>query len=275
LNSVANCTFNSNSNIDIVAGSSTTSLNLALSNNVIQIGGGNGIEFQGQVTGATVSGNSITGDLTSQSGIFHGFFSYLSPPPRIGHTMIFDTVRKRAVVFGGSNYNGKLNDVWALPLQGTLRWTRLSPCEVTPTERSGHVAVYDRLRDRMVVAWGGNCTWPTTDAWALTWGAVTGVAEPENLEQGLVLRPASPNPFQVGSHIAFDVVRPVAVQLLVYGVSGRRVRGLLDRVVEPGRHTVFWDGRDDIGQAVGPGVYFCTLTGSGQREVGRGIKLGK
>jgi len=54
-----------------------------------------------------------------------------------------------------------------------------------------------------------------------------------------------------------------AVTLSVRDCLGRQVRRLLGATQDRGPHTVIWDGRDDQGQAVLSGVYFCRLEAAG------------
>jgi hypothetical protein len=37
------------------------------------------------------------------------------------------------------------------------------------------------------------------------------------------------------------------------------VTTLVDGVSEPGRHVAVWNGTNDQGEAVGSGVYFCSM----------------
>jgi hypothetical protein len=69
----------------------------------------------------------------------------------------------------------------------------------------------------------------------------------------------TPNPSTPKTSIAYNVLHESQVSIVVYDVSGRRVATLVDGVVEPGRHYVTWDGRNDSGESVGSGVYFCTM----------------
>jgi hypothetical protein len=90
------------------------------------------------------------------------------PSARYGHSAIYDPVRDRMVMFGGSyEYLGThhLNDVWILSLAGTPAWTELIPTGTPPSERDNHSAIYDPVRDRMVV-YGG--IWSSNDVWALS-----------------------------------------------------------------------------------------------------------
>jgi hypothetical protein len=56
----------------------------------------------------------------------------------------------------------------------------------------------------------------------------------------------------------------------IVDVRGRHVAGLLDgEVVEPGTHSIAWDGRDDQGRRVASGVYFVLLEAQGDWNVRR------
>ena len=92
---------------------------------------------------------------------------------RYFHSAIYDPVRDRMVVFGGYNdYSGFLSEVWALSLAGTPAWTQLTPTGTPPSGRYGHSAIYDPVRDCMVVFGGygpaGEGEGPLNDAWALS-----------------------------------------------------------------------------------------------------------
>jgi hypothetical protein len=67
---------------------------------------------------------------------------------------------------------------------------------------------------------------------------------------------ASPNPFSRSAAIAFDLARAGRVQLDIYSVDGRRVRGLVDGMRDAGQYTLVWDGRDGDGHQVAAGLYY-------------------
>jgi hypothetical protein len=71
-----------------------------------------------------------------------------------------------------------------------------------------------------------------------------------------------PNPFNPTTTLVFYVPEgPAAkVTLEIFDVTGARVRVLASESLPPGRHTQRWDGRDDRGNGVGSGVYFCRLS---------------
>jgi hypothetical protein len=77
-----------------------------------------------------------------------------------------------------------------------------------------------------------------------------------------------PNPFNPSTTISFDIPEFAGttqhVNLTVYDIRGRRVKILIDSVLEPGRHTIHWDGRDNRGQSISSGIYLYTLNAGGE-----------
>jgi hypothetical protein len=69
-----------------------------------------------------------------------------------------------------------------------------------------------------------------------------------------------PNPFCRSTTIAYTVEREAAIEIAVFNVQGRKVRTLVSGQAFPGRHTITFDGTDDRGHRVSPGVYFYRLT---------------
>ena len=74
--------------------------------------------------------------------------------PRLGHTMVFDPVRKRIVMHGGSNRNESLDDTWEW--DGT-RWSPIA-VDATPGGRVNHGAEFDAARGH-IITFGGGATW--------------------------------------------------------------------------------------------------------------------
>src|ERR1041385_9115649 len=87
------------------------------------------------------------------------------PSGRLYATAIYDPVRDRMLVFAGEDDQGFRNDVWELPLNATLAWSQLSPSGTPPLARAYTSAIYDPVRDRMVV-FGGYDGSIDNDAWA-------------------------------------------------------------------------------------------------------------
>jgi hypothetical protein len=71
---------------------------------------------------------------------------------------------------------------------------------------------------------------------------------------------ARPNPFNPRTSLEFELPAAAVVDLVVFDVSGRRVRQLLHGHQLTGtRGQVAWDGRGDDGREVAAGVYLCRL----------------
>ncbi len=84
------------------------------------------------------------------------------------------------------------------------------------------------------------------------------------------LRQNLPNPFGTRTSIGFDLARRDRVSLGIYDVTGRLVRSLVDGgVLESGTHQLEWNGHDDGGALVSPGLYFCRLDAGAVSETRR------
>ena len=90
--------------------------------------------------------------------------------------------------------------------------------------------------------------------------------ETDAVPSRIELTGARPNPFGSSTEIAFLLPAQMRVSVVVYDVSGRRVRTLVDRALPAGRHQANWDGRTDDGQSVSAGVYFYTFQAGDHRE---------
>ncbi len=75
-----------------------------------------------------------------------------------------------------------------------------------------------------------------------------------------------PNPVESQAAIRYTVAAKGMVRLGVYDIRGRSVRRLVDRVEEPGRHAVRWDGRGDQGEVLTSGLYFVRFEVADRHE---------
>ena len=71
---------------------------------------------------------------------------------------------------------------------------------------------------------------------------------------------AAPNPFAHRTVLSFQLARTGRVRMAVVGVDGRQVRSMGESLFAPGEHQIEWDGLDDAGARVAPGVYFAVIT---------------
>ena len=94
--------------------------------------------------------------------------------------------------------------------------------------------------------------------------AISITYHPSNLENTEIpkrfyLNPAFPNPFNNSTKITYGVPEPAKISLKVYDVRGRLVRTLVAGEKAAGHYHTYWNGRNDLGEAVASGVYFLRL----------------
>lgn len=68
-----------------------------------------------------------------------------------------------------------------------------------------------------------------------------------------------PNPFNPSISISFSLDRPAKTIVAVYNLLGQRVAVLSDKFMAAGEHRLIWDGKNNSGDPVGSGVYFCSI----------------
>jgi aminopeptidase N len=83
----------------------------------------------------------------------------------------------------------------------------------------------------------------------------------------------TPNPFAASTAIRFELARPQRIALRVFDIEGRMVRTLKMGRLPAGEHRVVWDGTDDLGTSVAPGVYFYRLVSPDGIKIKRMVLL--
>lgn len=74
------------------------------------------------------------------------------------------------------------------------------------------------------------------------------------------------NPMREKGIVRFNLPATTEVKLGVFDITGREVRTLVAGKVVAGRHIAVWDGKDNRGRPVTPGVYFIRLNADGVGE---------
>jgi hypothetical protein len=108
-----------------------------------------------------------------------------------------------------------------------------------------------------------------SEAFSTVWTLALGPAEwADAVQQALhahvtefALAAPRPNPMRRPAGAVFDlsVPREGGVTAVVYDVTGRRVRTLVDESLSPGVHHLYWNGDDSFGRRAGAGVYFIAV----------------
>ena len=97
---------------------------------------------------------------------------------------------------------------------------------------------------------------------------------PDATPVAFALYNALPNPSAGATIIAFAVPSPdAAVRIEVFDVMGRLTTTLVDEAFDPGVHTVGWNGEDNRGRVVAPGLYFVRMQASEFSGVTKVIRI--
>jgi hypothetical protein len=96
-----------------------------------------------------------------------------------------------------------------------------------------------------------------------TYDCLVGIGEdptPFLTPKAFGLYQSMPNPSASSTTIRYDLPVVSRVRIVVYDITGRVVKVLVDEAEEAGYRSIVWDGRDSGGRDVTSGVYFYKLT---------------
>jgi hypothetical protein len=175
------------------------------------------------------------------------------PQARTEHHAFYDPLIPRMIISGGGY--AMSCELWALALEGPPAWTALVPDGPPMPGHVRHEAVVDAERDRVIV-FGG---YPAAgDLWAIarSFGSVSAPAAPAPAAAASLTAAWAPNPARGGASLSLELPVAARLELRLYDVAGRRVRTLELGSREAGTHRIGWDGRDDAGRPLPPGLYF-------------------
>ena len=68
-----------------------------------------------------------------------------------------------------------------------------------------------------------------------------------------------PNPFNPETKITFQFPQASQVTLRIFNILGKEIKTLVNEQYQAGKHTVNWDGKDNLGNVVSSGIYFYQL----------------
>ena len=169
------------------------------------------------------------------------------PPARQFHTAVSDPVRNRILIFGGEESGLStvtFNDVWALSLDESPRWDLIVPKGAPPSKRTAHSAIYDPLRDRMLVFGGFRLN---NEVWELSladtaWRLLTTTGTP---------------PSRRSEHAA--IYDPIRDRMIVFGGSegNRRLNDVwaLSLAGTPAWSVIYPDGAPPASRSLHSAIY--------------------
>lgn len=89
-----------------------------------------------------------------------------------------------------------------------------------------------------------------------TWTAAT---EIHTRPEGFFITGNHPNPFNPSTIISFTVPRSGYAELVIYSITGQKIRTLVSGFTPAGTYSIRWDGKDEAGKPVSSGVYLARL----------------
>jgi len=107
-----------------------------------------------------------------------------------------------------------------------------------------------------------NPNYTTAAGFSRLFSKTTSVASPranENVPTDFALSQNFPNPFNPETEISFQIGRAERAELAVYNIAGEKIRTLVSGIVQPGNHSVKWDGKDETGKFLASGTYVYRL----------------
>jgi hypothetical protein len=178
--------------------------------------------------------------------------------------------------------SGTADDVYIIKLdsQGVMRWWRTIGGTAYATDRAYSVRQTD---DGGYIIGGITLSMGSGDGdfyLIRLKGDPTSIDGPfgrEPLVASSYLSAAYPNPFNPVTTITYRVAgvkgAAVGVRLKIYNASGQLVRTLVDGELPLGEYRAEWNGRDDSGEALGSGIYFCRFSAGSFAETKKLVLL--
>lgn len=142
------------------------------------------------------------------------------------------------------------------------------------TDQSGHLEVPIALSepgDMFVTAIGQDFL-PDIDTIHVY---LQSTAEDDNdgLPERTSLNANYPNPFNAYTQISFSLADPGQVTLEIFNINGRKVKTLIDDVIEAGEHSATWRGHNESGDVAASGAYFYRLKTENENIVRKMVLL--
>lgn len=106
----------------------------------------------------------------------------------------------------------------------------------------------------------------TDSSGAFALNPITAVKEKSQLPQSFELQQNYPNPFSSSTAISYNLDKQSNVEVSIYDVLGREIRTFTPARQSAGTHGIVWNGRNDFGKMVAPGVYFYRLRVGGEAK---------
>ena len=82
-----------------------------------------------------------------------------------------------------------------------------------------------------------------------------------------------PNPFNSNTTLSFQIFNQSQVKIFISDMLGRKIKILVDKNLQPGWHSVKWDGKNENGKEVSSGLYFFKTESGDFVSIKKGLLL--
>ncbi len=100
-----------------------------------------------------------------------------------------------------------------------------------------------------------------------------GIAGSEIFPEKFTLFQNYPNPFNPSTTVRFSVPEQSPVKITVFNLLGQKIIMLVDKVYEPGYHTVVWNGTDSRNRLVASGIFFYEFRAGNEVDIKKMVLL--
>lgn len=153
--------------------------------------------------GLFISGStSYYGDTWEWDGsIWTNVSSLTGPAPRAYHTMTYDSIRHRVLLYGGFSFEaGTFGDTWEWDGE---TWTQLAPSNA-PVARQNQGMAYDELHQLTMIFGGNNGSTLRNDTWTLSTDAPAHIETPPSAASACVGDNAGFTLFATGTDLTYE-----------------------------------------------------------------------
>jgi len=106
-------------------------------------------------------------------------------------------------------------------------------------------------------------------AWMLDLGTISLSVPRTTSRSELALSAPMPNPARGAARFYLSLAARAQVEVIVFDAAGRRIRSLARAALDPGRHALAWDARDERGSRARAGVYFVRASDGSETRTQR------
>jgi hypothetical protein len=85
------------------------------------------------------------------------------------------------------------------------------------------------------------------------------IPDNELLSDNIIFLLNYPNPFYNKTQITYYLINSGKTELVIFNISGQKIRTLINNNQSAGEHLIVWDGTDNSGRKVRQGIYFYQL----------------